>query len=52
MQKQHCIKFFTGRNSSYLAKEIVRHYGTTLGKSSVTEFSDGEFQPSFDESVR
>ncbi|MDD2197209.1 MAG: ribose-phosphate pyrophosphokinase [Bacteroidales bacterium] len=52
MRKQHCIKFFTGRNSSYLATEIVRHYGTTLGKSSVTDFSDGEFQPCFEESVR
>jgi ribose-phosphate pyrophosphokinase len=52
MVKQHCIKFFSGRNSQYLAKEIVRHYGTPLGKSSVTDFSDGEFQPCFEESVR
>jgi ribose-phosphate pyrophosphokinase len=52
MHKNHCIKFFSGRNSRYLAEEIVRHYGTTLGKSTVTDFSDGEFQPSFDESVR
>ena len=52
MLKTHCIKFFSGRSSQYLAEEIVRHYGTVLGKSTVTEFSDGEFQPSFDESVR
>ena len=52
MQKNNCIKIFSGRNSSYLAKEIVKQYGTELGKSTVTNFSDGEFQPSFDESVR
>ncbi|MFP4555911.1 MAG: ribose-phosphate diphosphokinase [Bacteroidales bacterium] len=52
MQKNNCIKIFSGRNSNYLAKEIVKQYGTELGKSTVTEFSDGEFQPSFDESVR
>lgn len=51
MQK-HCIKFFSGRNSNYLATAIAQNYGTTLGKSSVIDFSDGEFQPSFDESVR
>lgn len=50
--RKHYIKFFSGRNSQYLANEIVDHYGTPLGKSSVTEFSDGEFQPCFDESVR
>lgn len=52
MQKNNCIKIFSGRNSNYLAKEIVKQYGTELGKSTVTDFSDGEFQPSFDESVR
>lgn len=52
MIKQHCIKFFTGRNSEYLAKEIARNYGINLGKSYVTDFSDGEFQPCLDESVR
>lgn len=52
MYKKHVIKFFSGRNSKYLAEQIVKHYGTTLGKSAVTDFSDGEFQPSFDESVR
>lgn len=46
------IKFFTGRNSRYLAEKIAKSFGTELGKSSVTDFSDGEFQPCFDESVR
>jgi len=52
MRKSNCIKFFSGRNSLYLAQEIARNFGIPLGKSSVTDFSDGEFQPSFDESVR
>jgi ribose-phosphate pyrophosphokinase len=52
MRNSQCIKFFSGRNSHYLAKEIARNFGIPLGKSSVTNFSDGEFQPSYDESVR
>jgi len=46
------IKFFSGRNSRYLAEKIAKSFGTELGKSSVIDFSDGEFQPCFDESVR
>lgn len=46
------IKFFSGRASHYLAEKITKSYGTDLGKTSVLEFSDGEFQPYFEESVR
>ena len=46
------IKIFTGSNSRYLADKIAKSYGITLGKSSVHRFSDGEFQPSYDETVR
>lgn len=48
----HKIKFFTGRASRYLAENIAKSYGAELGNSSILEFSDGEFQPSFDESLR
>ena len=48
----HKIKFFAGRGSRYLAEKIVECYGTTLGKSDVLQFSDGEFQPCFNESIR
>lgn len=48
----HKIKFFAGRSSRYLAEKIARSYGSELGDSSVLEFSDGEFQPSFNESIR
>ncbi len=46
------IKFFTGRASAYLAEKIAKSFGVELGKTSVLEFSDGEFQPAYDESVR
>jgi len=52
MANKSPLKFFSGRESIYLAKKIVKSFGSTLGKSSVLNFSDGEFQPSFDESVR
>jgi len=46
------MKIFSCRASQHLAQKIVTELGVELGKSSVTEFSDGEFQPCFDESVR
>lgn len=48
----HKIKFFCGRASRYLAEQIVSSYGTVLGNSEILQFSDGEFQPSFNESIR
>jgi ribose-phosphate pyrophosphokinase len=52
MNNKAPIKFFSGKESRYLAEKIAQSYGMELGKSSVIEFSDGEFQPCFDESVR
>ena len=46
------IKFFSGEGTRYLSEKIVESFGTQLGKSSLLKFSDGEFQPSLDESVR
>ena len=46
------IKFFAGNNTKYLAKQIANTFGVELNKSSMVEFSDGEFEPSFDETVR
>lgn len=48
----HTIKFFAGRGSRYLAEKIAKDFGIELGESSVLEFSDGEFQPAFEESIR
>ncbi|GAB4284517.1 MAG: ribose-phosphate pyrophosphokinase [Marinilabiliales bacterium] len=46
------IKIFAGTSSRYLGEKIAKYYGIELGKSSLLRFSDGEFQPSFDETVR
>jgi len=46
------IKFFAGSNTKQLATEIAKSFGVELSASSVVEFSDGEFEPSFDETVR
>ena len=46
------IKFFAGNNTKYLAGKIANAFGVELNKSSIIEFSDGEFEPSFDETVR
>jgi ribose-phosphate pyrophosphokinase len=46
------MKLFSCRSSKDLAQRIANKLGIELGKSSVTSFSDGEFQPCFDESVR
>lgn len=46
------LKIFSGSSSKYLAKKICEQYGTKLGDSSIQRFSDGEYQPSFNETVR
>jgi|TARA_B110000211_G_C13946441_1_gene494115 ribose-phosphate pyrophosphokinase len=45
-------KIFACRQSTVLAEKIAKEYNTTLGKVKTTYFSDGEFQPAFEESVR
>ncbi|TSE07647.1 MULTISPECIES: ribose-phosphate pyrophosphokinase [Aquimarina] len=45
-------KFFACSQSTELAEKIVAAYGAKLGKIITSTYSDGEFQPSFEESVR
>tara|TARA_B100000678_G_scaffold289300_1_gene299552 strand:+ start:3850 stop:4782 length:933 start_codon:yes stop_codon:yes gene_type:complete len=45
-------KIFACRSSVDLAAKIAKAYGQPVGKVEITEFSDGEFQPSFEETVR
>ncbi len=52
MKNKTPIKFFAGRATTYLARKIIKSFGAELGKTSVLEFSDGEFQPYYEESVR
>lgn len=46
------VNIFSGRATHYLAEKIAISYGKKLGDVLVTDFSDGEFQPSFEENVR
>jgi len=52
MDNHHQIKIFSCRASRYLAEKIAARLNLEVGKSSLTTFSDGEFQPALDESVR
>jgi ribose-phosphate pyrophosphokinase len=46
------VKIFSGTGTRYLAEKIAESYGQALGESTLHQFSDGEFQPSLDETVR
>ncbi len=45
-------KFFACTQSIELAEKMVAAYGSKLGNVITSTYSDGEFQPSFEESVR
>ena len=45
-------KIFACKQSQSLAKDIAKAYGLPLGNIITSTYSDGEFQPSFEESVR
>lgn len=46
------VKIFSGTGSTYLAEKIAKSFGKTLGALTIQKFSDGEFQPVFQESIR
>ena len=46
------VKIFAGRSTKALADRIAKSYGIDLGNVLISSFSDGEFQPSFEETVR
>jgi ribose-phosphate pyrophosphokinase len=46
------VKLFAGSGTTVLAEKIAGAYGRGLGDLSLSRFSDGEFQPHFNESVR
>jgi len=46
------VKIFAGTSSSYLAENISKSSGKKLGSLTIQKFSDGEFQPVFNESIR
>lgn len=52
MPRKAPLKVFTGTATSYLTEQICQHLNIDLGKSSCPVFSDGEFEPCFDETIR
>ena len=46
------IKIFSGEQSECMARNIAQLLGLELGKKTFIRFSDGEFAPSYDETVR
>lgn len=45
-------KIFACRQSQVLGEKIAQSYGAKLGKVIFSEYADGEFQPSYEESIR
>ena len=45
-------KIFSCTQSTELANIIAEKFGANIGKVNISKYSDGEFQPSFEESVR
>ena len=45
-------KIFACTNSRVLAEKITKSFGTKLGNIIISKYSDGEFQPSYEESIR
>lgn len=46
------VNIFAGRATAYLAEKIANEYGQKLGRVSTAVFNDGEFQPSYEETIR
>jgi len=51
-QQELAPKLFSLSNNKKLAQKIAKNYGSALGKIDFREFSDGEFRPAFNETVR
>lgn len=45
-------KVFAGTKSRYIADEICKELGVELGQMNIQHFADGEFEVSFEESIR
>ena len=52
MQHEHKIKLFTCKASKDFALKVAKSLNLEVGNSDVLTFSDGEFQPCYNESVR
>lgn len=46
------FKIFSGTSSRYLSENIAKNLGVALGQMNIQHFADGEFEVSFEESIR
>lgn len=46
------VKILAGSASQYIGESVAREFGVPLGNVIIQRFSDGEFQPSIEETVR
>ncbi len=51
-KKFHPLKIFSCRGTRYLTEKICDSLGVDLGESSCPVFSDGEFEPCYEETIR
>ena len=52
MQTSDKVFIFAGRATADLARRVAEIFGIPLGNSTVFQYADGEFQPSFEETIR
>ena len=52
MQSKELIKIIGCQSTQDLARKISKSLDIEICNTSVVEFSDGEFEPSFDETIR
>ncbi|MBN2805577.1 MAG: ribose-phosphate pyrophosphokinase [Prolixibacteraceae bacterium] len=52
MPRKAPLKVFTGTATSYLTEQICNHLSIDMGKTSCPRFSDGEFEPCYEETIR
>ena len=46
------VNIFSGEATDYLTEKIAYEYGVGLGNVKISRFKDGEFQPSFEQTIR
>ena len=51
-KKNDKVFIFAGRATENLARRVADIYGIGLGNSTVFQYADGEFQPSYEETIR
>ena len=51
-KKTDKVFIYAGRATADLAHRVADNYGIPLGNSTVFQYADGEFQPSYEDTIR